>query len=251
MPKPFFSIITCSYNSASFIEQNLRSVSNQNFRDFEHIVIDGLSQDGTLEICQKFSLGRDYLKISQAAPRGIANAMNSGIKQAQGEWLLFLNADDCLNNENVLKSVHEFINRHPTSWYYGQAKYTGEFNRRQNIYPRRWYHRHFFYQLLFFINFINHQAVFLNRRLFDKYGPYNEVLAGGLDYEYWFRIGKKEKPKFMPLLIADFHVGGFSTDPKHKEFHRQETIKIRRMYTRLAALTLWPMQIYQKIRHIK
>lgn len=251
MPKPFFSIITCSYNSAEFIEQNLQSVSTQSFSDFEHIIIDGFSKDGTLEICQRFSLDKNYHRISQAEPRGIANAMNTGIKQARGEWLLFLNADDCLDGDNVLKSVHEFINQHPASWYYGQAKYVGDFDRRQNIYPRRWYHRHFFYRLLFFINFINHQAVFLNRSLFDKYGLYSEELAGGMDYEYWFRIGKKEKPKFMPLLIADFRVGGFSTDPKNKEFHRQETIKIRRLYTKFAALTLWPMRIYQKIRHIK
>ena len=251
MPNPFFSIITCCYNSAQFIERNLDSVVKQSFKDYEQIVIDGLSSDNTIEIIKKYSEIDSSISIQEAEPKGIANAMNLGIKKSKGDWLIFLNSDDFLNNDQVLENVFNFIKNNPASWYYGQAKYIGDFDRKENIYPRRWYHRHFYYRLLFFINFINHQAVFLNKNLFNKYGLYNENIVGGMDYEYWFRIGKKEKPKFMPFLIANFRVGGFSTDPKNKKFNKEETIKIRKMYTRHASLTMWPSYIYRKIKNIK
>jgi glycosyltransferase involved in cell wall biosynthesis len=251
MFKPMFSIITCSYNSEKFIEKNLKSVTNQSLQNFEHIIIDGFSQDNTYEIASKYAKNYNHILIYQAKPKGIANAMNEGIKLARGEWLLFLNSDDYLNNNKVLENVDNFIKNNRANWYYGQAKYVGDFDRKQNIYPRRWYHRHFFYPLLFWINFINHQAIFLKKDLFEKYGLYREDLVGGMDYEYWLRIGAKNKPKFIPFIISDFRVGGFSTDPKNKIINKKETLKIRRLYTRFANLTFWPMQIYQKIKKIK
>lgn len=251
MPNPFFSIITCCYNSGQYIERNLDSVKNQTFSDFEHIIIDGLSKDNTMEIVRKYSDKADNIIIQESEPRGIANAMNLGIKKAQGEWLLFLNSDDYLNNCNVLKNVFNFINKKRANWYYGQFKYVGNFNRKEDIYPSRWYHRHFFYKLLLFINFIGHPATFLNKKLFNEYGLYREDIQGGMDYEYWLRIGKKEKPIFMPILVSNFCVGGFSTDPKNNEINKNETIRIRGMYTKFAAMTMWPAWIYRKIKNIK
>jgi glycosyltransferase involved in cell wall biosynthesis len=250
MARPFFSIITCSYNSAQHLEPNLHSVASQTFRDHEHLIIDGLSTDGTLQLAERYAQQHQHIRIQSSEPHGIANAMNTGIKLAQGQWLLFLNADDCLNHPQVLQEVHDFIVKHTASWYYGQAKYVGAFHRSKNIYPRRFYHRHFFYPLLLFINFINHQATFINKDLFTTYGLYREDLVGGLDYEFWLRIGRHERPKFMPLIVANFRIGGFSSDPKNKQFNFEETIKIRSLYTRFAKLTMWPLKIYQKIRHI-
>lgn len=248
MSKPFFSIITCTYNSGQTIAANILSVKNQTDNDFEQIFVDGNSNDNTLEIINQSAINA---KIIQAPPKGIGNAFNLGVLAAQGDWLLFLNSDDKLNNQHVLENVRAFITTHKARWYYGQAKYVGDFAGKNNIYPQKFYHRHFCYPLLFLINFINHQAVFLQRELFTEYGLYREDLKGAMDYEYWFRIGKREKPKYMPILVSDFRIGGFSSDPKNKELNMAEALKVRSWYTRFPKLSFLPVNIYRKLMRIK
>ena len=85
------SIITICRNIATTIERTLKSIVNQSFQNFEWIVIDGNSNDGTYEILQKYESRINTL--IHEPDRGIYNAMNKGIKKAHGEYLLFLNLD--------------------------------------------------------------------------------------------------------------------------------------------------------------
>lgn len=104
MKEPFFSIITVVYNAEKVAGATAASLQNQNFRDFEWIVVDGGSSDATLEVIRPFLIeGRDTV-ISEP-DQGVYDAMNKGLRQARGKVVQFLNAGDRLADENVLDHV--------------------------------------------------------------------------------------------------------------------------------------------------
>nr|WP_315243909.1 glycosyltransferase family 2 protein [uncultured Flavobacterium sp.] len=100
---PLITIITVCYNVSSTIEKTILSVINQNFSDFEYIIIDGGSTDDTLEIIKKY---KDRISFWLSEPdAGIYDAMNKGIKLATGEWINFMNAGDVFYDMQILKKV--------------------------------------------------------------------------------------------------------------------------------------------------
>ena len=98
------SIITINLNNASGLEKTIQSVINQTYKDFEFIVIDGASTDGSVEVIKKYSSGINYW-VSES-DTGIYNAMNKGIRKAQGEYCLFLNSADYLFSPNLISAVY-------------------------------------------------------------------------------------------------------------------------------------------------
>ncbi len=120
----FFSIITVSYNEVNNIGNTINSVLNQTFQDFEYIVVDGKSNDGTYELEKKLLLTARCVnvQISSEEDSGIYNAMNKGIKKANGEWLLFLNAGDSLASSDVLDKINKsIVNGENADIYYGDT----------------------------------------------------------------------------------------------------------------------------------
>lgn len=105
--KPFFTIITSTLNVIETIERCVKSVAEQTFRNYEHIIVDGASTDGTVEFLNS---RKELFSVLISEPdTGIYNAWNKALKYARGEWILFLGADDILADKNVLGDVAEFI----------------------------------------------------------------------------------------------------------------------------------------------
>ena len=100
---PKVTIITVVFNAAQEIETTLKSIFEQDYKNKEVIIIDGGSTDGTLEIIRKFEYKIDYFTTEQ--DYGIYDAMNKGIKVATGKWILFMNAGDIFNSNEILKSI--------------------------------------------------------------------------------------------------------------------------------------------------
>lgn len=100
-----FSIITVCYNAASNIENTIKSVLAQNYSEYEYIIIDGGSKDGTLDIIKSYSELCPQIKYISEADEGLYHAMNKGIRMASGDYIEFLNSGDLLANENVLSLV--------------------------------------------------------------------------------------------------------------------------------------------------
>ena len=102
-----FSIITVTYNSVNSLEKTIQSVLAQSYHDFEYIIIDGGSKDGTVDVIRRYS---DSLYYWVSEPdRGIYDAMNKGIKIATGDYLIFMNADDIFADSEVLQKVSGLI----------------------------------------------------------------------------------------------------------------------------------------------
>lgn len=201
-----FSIITCTYNSEKYLQKNIDSVKNQTFDDFEHIFIDGFSTDGTVEIIKQYQQEfPDKVRFYQFEPKGIANAMNRGIEKASGEYLLHLHSDDSLYGNNVLSSVVDFIQKNNSpDLIYGKAKFMNDEGVFRIIPHRKIYHklRHW---LLLLTNYVPHQATFIKKTIFEKYGLFNEQYKNSMDYEMWLRLSKNNIDAiYFDSIICNF-----------------------------------------------
>jgi glycosyltransferase involved in cell wall biosynthesis len=202
-----FSIITCTRNSAQYLQENINSIKNQTCQDFEHIFIDGFSTDDTVEIIKKYQEEfPTQVRLLQFKPLGISSAMNEGIKAASGEYINHLHSDDSLHTNTILAEVFDFIeeNNKP-DLIYGKANFFNPENGVKKIIPHRRIYHNLKFWLLLLTNYIPHQAVFIKKAVFSKFGLFDETLKNSMDYELWVRLAKnKVSNKFMDVIICNF-----------------------------------------------
>lgn len=157
-----FSIITVNLNNKDGLQKTIESVINQTYQNFEWIIIDGGSKDGSKELIEKYS---EHINYWVSEPdKGIYNAMNKGIRSSKGEYLLFLNSGDILFNFEVLNEVVNKLEDHDI--------YLGNYIIENILYEYSNDYSDLIHTLL--LNGFLHQAVFYKSYLFKKYGFYDE-----------------------------------------------------------------------------
>lgn len=199
------SIITVNLNNKSGLINTVKSVVRQTFEDFEWLIIDGGSDDGSKEVIQSVSDGR--LRYWTSEPDdGIYNAMNKGIVRARGEYLLFLNSGDYLLDESVLSVV--FGHSHSADIVYGDlvkvkngVKYIEEGPNPDSLNASYFFHKS-----------LPHQASFIKRQLFGKYGLYEEKNRIVSDWGFFLKciVFEKVVIEHMNVPISIFCGGGIS-----------------------------------------
>jgi len=225
--QPKISIIVVCRNAAATIEATFTSIISQTYKNYEIIVIDGASSDGTQEIIKKYE--RQLTFWVSEPDKGIYNAMNKGIKHSTGNWFYFLNANDTLFDNNVFMRVAKTINRYPEiEMIYGDVRLTGGEKHSLEIKSTAGIN-----QMSYFFNFsIWHQAIFYNEKIFQKTGLYNENYHIVADWEHLIRSLAVEKipALHIPVLIANFDISGVSAN--HGRFSRgkRERIAVRWHY---------------------
>lgn len=214
-----FSIVTINLNNNPGLEKTLNSVLSQKFDAFEYIVIDGASNDGSVETIKKHASQITYW-VSES-DTGIYNAMNKGIKVAQGEFILFLNSGDIFASDDVLQQVAQFINQNDEICTGDTWLDKGE-NRLLQQSPDFVSFEHLY------TGSISHPSSFIHRSLFDKYGLYNENLKIVSDWEFFFKalILHNATYKKLPFPISVFDMDGISQNPVYKNTHDGERLKI-------------------------
>ena len=235
--KPFFSIITATLNSEKFLRDNIESVKKQTFQDFEHIFIDGFSNDGTFEIIKEYQqeMGESKVKIFQYSPKGITDAFNKGIQHSEGVYLFFLNSDDYFYNETVLEIVYKFLSKNDDyDWIYGKVNVVKN-NVSLGIWPRKtiWHQNYktlIGKWLLNVYNFIPHQAVFIKKDVFENFGYFDLNLRLAQDMEYWLRIKDKTKWTFFDIVVSNYRVEENANSVKNKDEYIKEERIMRRKY---------------------
>lgn len=203
--KPFFSIITATFNCEKTLLRSISSVRQQTFRSFEYIIIDGGSTDSTVEkIKNNQSTVTTWLSEKD---QGIYDAWNKGISLAKGSWILFIGADDFLYPE-ALQSYYDFLaNSVTTDVLYLSSKveiidHSGHIKR---IYGWPWKWRQFRR-----INLLAHPGSLQSKKLFDQYGLYNISYKIVGDYELLLRPREKLNGMFMNKITAKVTEGGMS-----------------------------------------
>lgn len=211
------SIITICYNIKNEIERTCKSIVSQTNQDFEWIVVDGGSTDGTVDILNKY---KDKMTIFISEPdKGIYNAMNKGIKLAKGEYLNFMNGGDCFASNDVVENFYQ-SSAYGADIVYGNINIIKEKGRvKIKTYPKQ-------VDKKFFIRrCINHQASFIKRELFDKYGLYNESYKIVSDWEKWIVFSENNcNFKYWNNLVANFGAGGISAQKTPKLIKERENV---------------------------
>ncbi|OGJ37772.1 MAG: hypothetical protein A2182_03165 [Candidatus Pacebacteria bacterium RIFOXYA1_FULL_38_18] len=234
--KPFFSIITCTKNSEKYLKNALDSVENQTYKNYEHIFVDGKSNDKTISLLESYKKNNNLIeiKILSKTSKGIANAMNEGIKVSKGKYIFILHSDDGFYDNDVLKDVAVFLEaRQNLDWIYGKICVI-EKNKKNIVgfFPTRWVFQQSWHYLLKFFNFIPHQSVFIKKEVFLKNGYFREDLKTMMDQEYWLRINYQTNWKFFNRTISNYriHEAAQSSSKKNYQANINEYIKIQNKY---------------------
>ena len=205
------SIITPTFNSEKTIKKNVKSIINQTYKNFEHIIIDNQSKDNTIGIINKIYEENNMLgalRIISEPDKGIADAFNKGIKNAKGEIIGILNSDDRYFNDNVFQRVQVALNDKETIFVHGDVYFDdpvyGSNIRRPLLCP------------ITTTMPYNHPTIFFRKEVYDKYGSYNESYKYTMDYELIMRFERKipdfrNKGKYLKgEPVAIMHSGGAS-----------------------------------------
>jgi glycosyltransferase involved in cell wall biosynthesis len=218
MPK--LSIITINYNNLEGLKRTVESVVNQTWQEFEYLVIDGGSTDGSAAYIESQSEHIDYW-VSEA-DQGIYSAMNKGIEVATGEYLFFLNSGDVLYNDNVLLATKKSLLL-DMDIVYGDLWIVGEQGKGfRNCYPD-------------FIDFpflkqtsLGHPSTFIKKELFYTYGLYRTDLKIVSDWAFFVKVLSRHKVSHCKVdhIIATFYEGGLSTATVYQQQHLEERKKV-------------------------
>ena len=213
---PKVSIITICRNE-KLIEETCRSVAAQVYDDFEWLVVDGASTDGTLEILNRYC---QYMSFFVSEPDdGRYQAMNKGIKAARGEYLLFLNGGDALADPLVLARLFKYETDNPVLAPLKPALEAdivfGELVSRETGFmpwPVLAMGRRRLGLIYFKMHSLPHQAAFIRKSLFDKIGLYDTGFKMAGDYEWFMRAILRHRAgyEYVPLVVAIFNFEGVS-----------------------------------------
>jgi glycosyltransferase involved in cell wall biosynthesis len=202
---PLVSIVIVTYNAAMFIENTIQSILQQSLKSYEIIIIDGFSNDTTLQLVEKY-VNNIQLIISEP-DAGIYDAMNKGIKYARGEWIIYLNAGDTFYDNNVLLNfkLHGDLNNSMIIYGDVHIQNSNSIIKQNNNLDS--YH--------FYISTICHQSAFISINVFKNIGEHNLAYKIIADRDFFYRAYKKNM-KFSKLhcIICTWDTVGYSSKNK-------------------------------------
>ena len=219
MPK--LSIITINRNNAKNLCKTIESVIAQTFTDYEYIIIDGESTDGSVDVIRQYEDKITYW-VSES-DNGIYNAMNKGIKVAQGEYVQFLNSGDWLCLNTILEDVFK-LNRNEDVLYGNDLLCYDKQRIELKTYPQ---HLSFFH---FFVGTISHEGTFHRRCLFDQlYNESNKIVS---DWEFQIQkiILSNCTTYKLDKAIVYFDMSGISQSPLFEELQNAERKSVLEKY---------------------
>ncbi len=196
---PKFSIVTPSFNQGKFIEEAILSVLNQNYPNFEHIIVDNCSTDSTLEILRKYP----HLRWVSEPDRGQSDALNKGFKMATGDIIGWLNADDRYL-QGCFSIVADFMVKHPSiDIAYGNYRWIDE---EGNILKKRKEIDFDLFMLKYLhVLYIPSTTSFFRKRIFDEGNFLDVSYEYAMDYEFFLRLALKGyKFGHIKYFLADF-----------------------------------------------
>jgi glycosyltransferase len=203
------SIITATYNSSAGIANCISSVNEQTYQDIEHIIIDGASNDGTLQIIK--SAPSRVNKIVSEQDNGIYDAMNKGIALATGDIIGILNSDDFLASPSIIKKiVHTFVNEKCEA-IFGDLDFVAQNDSNKII--RQWKSSPYVKGSFVKGWHPSHPTFYVKKEIYEQYGNFDISLNVSADFELMLRFIEKHQIKVFYLneTIVKMRYGGEST----------------------------------------
>ena len=202
------SIITVSYNSAETIEETILSVVNQDYKNIEYIIVDGLSKDNTLDIVNKYK--SKIATIVSEKDNGIYDALNKGISLATGDLIGLIHADDMYANNLVISDIVSSLSKSNADAVYADLNYVDRNDTSKII--RKWKSGEYKHGMFFKGWMPPHPTFFVRKSCYDTYGTFNLKLKSSADYELMLRMIHVNKIKlaYLPKLVVNMRAGGQS-----------------------------------------
>lgn len=240
------SVVTPSFNQASFIERTIASVVSQTGDfDLEYIIIDGGSTDGSIEIIKHYAEKDPRIQWVSEPDSGQSNAINKGLSQATGDIVSFLNSDD-VYYPGTLQCAAKLFQDQTVQWAYGKCRIINEHDVETNKLIT-WYKNivGYFYQywLLLVVNYISQPATFWRRSVLTEIGLINEQEHLVMDYDYWCRLGQNYPARHIRQYLAGFRLYGTSKSGQRFVQQFQQEYAIAKQYTH-SRLILWLHKIH-------
>lgn len=221
---PLLSIITATYNSEKTLEETIQSVLNQGYTNYEYILIDGKSKDGTLKIIQKYEVQFKERNIKYTwrseKDSGIYNAWNKGLQLAKGKWISFLGSDDIYLENALEKYVDKISQNQDVDFIHSKVKLIDR-DKIKFIISDKWIWKNFKREMK-----IAHVGSFHNSNYYEKYGNYNENYKIVGDYELLLRAQDNLKTIFIDDFTAEMKDGGVSNQNIFVAFKEVRRAKI-------------------------
>lgn len=233
---PLVTIITITFNiinedRAKQLEQCIKSVHNQTYKNIEHIIIDGNSKDGTVKILQKYKeIG--WINYISEPDKGKYDAMNKGIKLAKGSYVTFLNSDDFYNNpEGIALSIKSLISKNADFSYAPVINLNEKNKKKETLVPD--------ITKVFFTITPNHQTIIYKKSVILNEGMYNTKYSCLGDYDLTVRLCLKNyKSIFVNKSYVTYRLGGYSEKAtKNGTVLKEETQIYYKQYNQLCKLT--------------
>lgn len=239
------SIITATYNNESTITNTIESVDNQTLKPYEHIIIDGQSKDGTLQKLQLYH----HLKIISEPDNGIYDALNKGIKMAQGDIISWLHADDVYYDSFVLEKVTKAFERFNPDILYGNIQYVKQKDIQKVV--RDWKSKPYRSTLIKKGWMPPHTSLFVKKWVFEKYGVYDLSYRIASDYEWIVRVFNSENliTYYLPEYIVKMRLGGKSNRLKNMIIKMKEDYRAIRQH-KLGGLNVLIAKNFSKVHQL-
>ena len=234
--KPKISIITVTYNSAKTLEKTIQSIINQSFANYEFIIIDGGSNDGTIDIIRKYEKNIAYW-VSEP-DGGIYDAMNKGILKANGEWIHLLNSDDYYYDNSVLEKVSECLVDENNFYYFTMIQKNGL---KENIY--KWNSSLW---KLWYSAYIPHPTMFVSKKAYESIGLYDTSFKIAADHDMILRlINHNINPIFNDVNCSVMVIGGASSFDLKKTFTDFKKVTIKNGLNSFIAECIYQFKIWK------
>lgn len=236
MNKVKISIITVTYNSVKTLEKTILSITEQSFNNYEFIIIDGGSTDGTIDIIKKYEDKISYW-VSEHDD-GIYDAMNKGIKKAKGNWIHLLNSDDYYHNKSVLMDISKHLIDENNFYYFSMIQKYNNFEKMYSWNSNR--------LKLWYSAYIPHPTMFVSKKSYLEVGLYSLQYKVAADHDMILRlISNNVNPIFSNEICTVMTIGGFSSLDINKTFNDFKNVTINNGLNKYIANLFYYIKIYK------
>jgi glycosyltransferase involved in cell wall biosynthesis len=207
---PKISLVIPSFNKGEFIERTLKSIVAQKYSNLEVLIYDGGSTDKSLSIIQKYlQKNPTVFFLASKKDKGQLDAIIRGLKKTRGEIIGYINADDTLK-PGILNLVAQAFEQNPEAfWVAGFGEVINQNDQviagAVTLYKNILININSF-KLLLMVNYLTQPAIFLSKKVYQKFGPFKGTKKYIMEYELWLRLGQIKMPIVIPKTLASFRL---------------------------------------------